>query len=371
MRKGSDRLKGALAAGSFNSRWVADLYYNGQRRMANVPITEPDFTDDGVSLVQSTGSCTVVYQGTFADSLSPTDASSILAPFGAELAIYVVIDVGSTFSERVEMGWYRITETPSAEDVTTIFGGRTITVGSTVKLELQDRFEGVQSDGFDTPGSPPQLASTFAEVIRVTSLQLTKEIPDGAIARLIAYQQDRLQYVYDLVQQLDAVPYMRSDGTIGQRPNVWPAAVDTLTDGDTGSLLTVGRAMSSSTVYNRVVIRATSDAQAQILAVAQIDVGPLQAPSSTNARTPFGRRTYYYSSDLITTVAQAQAYAPKLLAQVSSIRTATVPVTEKFNPLREVGDVVTVTRRVGTFTGRILNIHRSDEASQSLTLEVQ
>lgn len=370
MRPGSTTLREALK-GSFNKRWVADLYYDGDRRVQDLPMSEPSFTDDGDSLVQFTGSCTVAYQDDFAKSIAPKDAAGILAPFGAELAVYVVIDDGGVFSERIEMGWYRIVAAPDITDVTTSFLGKDITVGSIVKLTLQDRMEGTQADQFDSPGSPPQIASTFQEVNRVSGLQLTKDIPDGAIARTIAYESDRLQYVYDLIAGLGGVPYMKPDGTLGQRPTTWPAAVDTLRPGERGTIIEAPRSMSGETVYNRVVIRASSSSNTEILATAQLNTGPLRAPTTTTPRTPFGRRTYFYESELVTNTAQAAALAPKLLAQVSSTRASTLEVTEKFNPLREVGDVVNVVRPEGTLLGRVSGVDRDSGPTQKLTLEMQ
>ncbi|MBF4574669.1 hypothetical protein [Frondihabitans sp. VKM Ac-2883] len=360
-----------MLKGAFTTYWMADLYYAGDRRMQNLPISEPAFADDGDSLVQFTGSCTVVYQDDFAESIAPEDAGGILAPFGAELAVYVIVSDGEIFSERIAMGWYRITETPEISVSTASFLDRIVTVGSVVKLTLQDRMEGVQADQFDAPGSPAQLLSTFREVNRVSGLQLTKDVADAPIARSIAYESDRLQYLYDLIGGLSAVPYMKPDGTLGQRQTAWPEPVDTLRSGERGTIIEAPRSMSGEEVYNRVVIRATSDSQTQILATAQLDSGPLAAPSKSNPRTPFGRRTYFYSSELVTTTAQAEKLAPQLLAQVSATRATRLEVTEKFNPLREVGDVVYVVRPEGTPLGRIKSIDRDGGATQKLILEMQ
>jgi hypothetical protein len=355
---------------SFDRRWLADLYYDGERKVADLPISEPSFDDDGTSLVQSTGSVTVVYQGDFADSLSPTDVSDLLAPAGAELAIYCLVSAGA-FVERIEMGWYRITEVPSARDETARYGSRQITIGSVVELQLQDRFNRVQRDRFDVPGSPSSLASVFGEVARQTQLQLTKMVPDRAIPRSVAYDEDRLEYCYDLVEVLDATPYMRPDGSIGQRPITWPAPVDTLTGGDQGALVSLGRSLSAERVYNRVAFRSTANDQTQILATAEITQGPLRVRNSDGSPSPAGRVTFYAASEFITSRPQAQAYVNNLLPRVSSLRALEVAVVEKFNPLREVGDVLAVAHKSGEFLGRVKKLGRGTAATQSLTLEVQ
>jgi hypothetical protein len=368
-RPASAQCVALLKSGGYDKKWVADLYYGGDRRIANLPISAPSFSDDGTSLIQSTGSCTVNYSGVFADSLTPTQAGSYLAPFGAELAVYVVITAGA-FTERIQMGWYRITATPSAQDAVTPFRGSMIVVGSTVDLTLQDRFAKVQNDAFDTPGSPPSLASVFTEVVRLTGLQITREIADSAIPKTIAYESDRLQAVYDLVNVQNAVPYMRPDGTIGQRLIAWSntAITDTVNWGTGGQLVTAERLLDSTNVYNRVAIKSSNGV---ILTTLQVTTGPLRAPTNSEPSTPFGRKTYSYSSPYITTPAQAIAYAPTLLAQVSNFRSLSVTVSELFNPLRQVGDVIQVVRQQETFVGRISKITRDATETQTITLETQ
>lgn len=372
MRDHSTALADALRSGSFNAEWVADAYYDGERRIANLPIADPKFDDNASSLVQGTGSCTVLWTPDFAESLSPAVADDALAPFGSEVSVAVLITVGS-FTERVQMGWYRIDDVPSAEDQFTRLGGRDIVIGSRVELSLQDRFRKVQKDRFDVPGSPPSRLSVLTEAQRITNLQIVREVPDATIPSSFAYEEERLDPLYDLLEFADAVPYMRPDGTLGQRPIAWGAPVDTLTDGDDGTLVELKRAMSSDKVYNRVAVRSSAtDGAAQILASAEITTGPLRARNADGSPSPYGRVTYYYSSDLITSRAQAQKYADQMLPRVSSLRVTQREVVELFNPLRQTGDVVTVrSSREAAFTGRVTAISRTDGATQTVTLEVQ
>jgi hypothetical protein len=370
MRAASEQCRHALSY-SFDRQWVADLYYDGVRRLADLPISAPSFTDDGDAQVQQTGSVTVTYSGNFAETIVPKTAADYLAPFGAELAIYVLIKAGS-FVERIPMGWYRITEPSDSYEAAAVFRGRRIVVGSTVKLALQDRLVRVQRDRFDLPSSPPQQESVLTEIGRLTGLQITRQVDDRPIPSGIVYEEDRLAAVYDLADVLDAVPHPLPDGSLGQRPNVWPAQVDTLRGGEHGSLVSVGRSMTADRVYNRVAIRSTSTDQRVILASAEITEGPLRASNADGTVSPFGRATYFYSSDLITTTEQAEAYAQQLAPRVSSLRAVEIPVVEKFNPLREVGDVLAVERddRAESFVGRVKTIARDSGPTQKLTMEV-
>jgi hypothetical protein len=372
MRDAQPQLQDVLRSGSFDMQWVADVYYDGERRLENVPITDPRFDDDGGSLVQGTGSCTVIWTPDFAESLSPQRADDTLAPFGAELSVAVIITVGN-FTDRVQMGWYRIDDVPDAEDTMLEHADQSVIVGSRVELSLQDRFRRVQKDRFDVPGSPPSRASVLTEAQRITGLQIVREVTDSTIPRGFAYEEERLDPLYDLLEFADAVPYMRPDGTLGQRPIDWTPSVDTITDGNDGSLVSLKRSMSSATVYNRIAVRSSAndgDAQ-QILGSAEITTGPLRARNADGSPSPYGRVTYYYSSDLITTGVQARDYAIKNLPRVSSLRVSERPMVELFNPLRQVGDVVTIRSSLEPeFRARVKKISRSDGATQSVTLEV-
>jgi hypothetical protein len=371
MRDASNDLAEVLRSGSFDVQWVADVYYDGVRRLTNVPITDLKLDEDGSSLVQGSGSCTVVWTPDFAESLSPRRADDALAPFGSELSVAVIIRAG-TFTERVQMGWYRIDDVPDAEDHLVEFGGQKIVIGSRVDLELKDRFRKVQKDRFDVPGSPPSRTSVLTEAQRITGLQIVREVPDTTIPRSFAYEEERLDPLYDLLELADAVPYMRPDGTFGQRPIAWASPVDAVTDGDGGTLVSLKRAMSSDTVYNRIAVRSsTDDDTVQILAVAEITEGPLRTRNPDGSPSPYGRVTYYYSSEFITTRAQAQKYADENLPRVSSLRVTERAMVELFDPRRQVGDVLDVRPSTeAPFRARVKKISRSDGPTQDVTLEV-
>jgi hypothetical protein len=361
-----------VSGGSFNWQWAADVYYQNQRVFAGLPLVGPSFTDDGTAKVQSTGSATVRYSGLFADSIAPRMAGDLLAPFGSELAVYVIVFAGGQAVERIEMGWYRIVQNPSIQDRTTNLLGQQITVGSEVKLTLQDRMHRVQRDEFDMPTSPASLTSVMAEVQRLSGLQVTTTVADKPIPNSVAYQQSKLDAVYDLVDVLDALPYMRPDGTLGQRPNVWPAQSAVIRAGRGGTLQEAQPTLSNDKVYNRVAVLSAGGTEQRVLATAMVTSGPLRAQNPDGTPSPYGQVTYRLSSPFVTTEAQATAYAQTWLPRVSSLRAGVRQVTEIFNPLREVGDVVAVqpTVKADWFQGRVLGIRRSDKSTQDLTLEV-
>lgn len=366
MRFGSEDLKGALT-GPFNHYFVADLYYNGSLRIADIPITLPSLSEDADAKIQQSGTVKVVWADEFATSIVPKEIYDPLAPFGAQLFIYSVIWVGP-FIERVAYGRFEITDVPSARDEEMQFQGRWIVTGSVVDLEVKELTDGIGHETFDVPSAPRQLVSTWAEVGDLSGLPLSRTVADAPINRSVMYPDSKLDAIYELMDvMLDAVPHITAYGAVSARPNAWPEPVDRLTMA--GCLISVGHAMSAAKVYNRVVVLAPGGDES-VLAVAEITEGRLRVRNHDGSASPFRARTYSMSSEFVTTAELAKPWAESTLAQVSTIRTRVVPVVETFNPLRERGDVVLIERTQVWLLGRVVTISRSERAHQSLTVEI-
>ena len=375
MRASTTAMKGALSS-SFDWRWVADLFVDGVRVLQDAPITNVRLRDDSTALVQSSGSFTIAYQDVFAKTIAPAAIGDLLSPFGTRVSLSVLVTVGA-LQERIQMGWYLISDTPSIVAQMFLFKTALLSKGDLIDVNVKDLFSGIQRDRFNVPGSPPSLTSVWAEVQRIAEIPVTRMIADGPISATVAYQVDKLQAVYDLALVLDATACMLSDGTLSMRPIAWPASVDVLAGGDGGALVRVGKAMANDTVYNAVVVRSANTANGSaVLASAEIASGPLRTRNSDGSPSPYRRVPYFYSSQYITTEAQAVAYAEAWLPRVSQLRSVAVKVTELFNPLRELGDVITVKRYASgvvfeQFDGRILSIDRSGGApTQDLLVAV-
>jgi hypothetical protein len=274
-----------------------------------------------------------------------------------------------------------LTDDPSIRTSRFRFNGAIVAHGDMIVLTLQDLFAGVARDEFDVPGTAPDLASVWREYQRLTGLPITLTVADAPIPRSVAYQQDKLQACYDLATVLDAVAYVTPDGTASMRPVAWPAVVDVLKTADlgpddpnravAGTLIDVIPRLSNADVYNAVVVRGTDPTgKTIVLATAEVLDGPLRVRNTDGSLSPYRRVPYYYSSQYITTVAQAQAYATTLLARVSRLRSLTYDLVETFNPLREVGDVLKVYRLGQSFTCRITNIKRAGTGEQTLTVSL-
>jgi hypothetical protein len=368
MRPATEQLRGVLSA-SFNHYYTADIYYNGERRLADVPLTDVRFNEDGDADLQQSGSFTIVWTDAFGRSVSPREIGDVLAPFGAEVYLYSRVWVGP-FVERVALGQFTITDVPSAMDEDMLFRGEWITVGSVVEIEFKERLVKVQDDRFDVPSAATDLDSTWDELGRLTELQLLRTLPDKPIPRAVVYEEDRLDAVYNLTDVLDGIPHMTADGALSARPKTWPAPVDTLRRGAKGSVVRVGRAMSPKNVYNRVAFRGKSGDQEIILASAEVNSGPLRARNPDGTPAPYRRKTLFVASEYVTNAQQAVEYVNRELPRVSKLRSIRVPITETFNPLRERGDVVVVQRAKETMLGRIVSIDRDQGPTQEIVVEV-
>lgn len=365
MRFGSPELVQVIT-GSFDFRYTADVLYNGERRIKDLPIRDVRWREDADANIQHTGSCTVVWTDEFASSLSPNNITDTLAPFGAQLAVYVLVSAGS-FEERVEYGRFEITDIPSARDEWFEFRGEWLVAGSTVELELRDLTAGVAAETFDVPSAPVVLTSTWAEVARLTGFPVNRTVPDNPVTRAILYPDSKWDAVYELVSvMLDAVPHLNPNGSLSARPNEWPAPVSVLRRGE--GLVEVFSSMSQAQVYNRVAVRAQRGES--ILAVEEVTSGPLRVRNYDGTVSPFRSRTRYLSSELVTTEEQARGWARSELPKLSTLRSRTFTVVETFNPLRERGDVIEIERPTKWLHARVVDIDRSNAPTQRLTVEV-
>lgn len=371
MRAAPAALRAALA-GSFDKWYTADLLYDGSRRASDLPISDVQITEDDSQFVKASGQCTVTIQDDFGRSSSPQQLGDLFAPFGAQLAVYCIVQVGAS-TWRIPVGVLEITDVPGSRDATSFFRGQIITAASSVQLTLQDLFVRITRDEFPVPSSSSQTASVYKELQAVTGMSLIRSVPDQAIRTPVAYQVDqggRQQAVLDLCDLLDAVPYADPTGNLAVRPNVWPAPVDVMTRGDGGSIVSIGKGMTASGVSNMIVFRGQDGtSSAGLTSIAQITDGPLRTANPDGTPSPAGRRVVSVSNQMVATQAQADAYTASQLSVQSAPAAVQWPIEETFNPLRELGDVLTVVdEHDNQVTCRIVGIQRDEGATQTVTV---
>lgn len=367
MREATDGCVQALT-GSFQKWYVGDIYYDGDRVLAGVPLAGVQLTEDDSRAVKAQGGCTITWSDDFGRSVMPERIGDVFSPFGSELVIYAAVVAGSLY-ELIPMGWFQIVDVPTMRDQTMFFQSNRITTGTVLELKLQDRFIQIQNDPFDVPSAPSQLDSVWDEIASLTGLPQTRTLPDAPITRSVVYQDDRMQAVLDLSDILDGVPYAAPDGTLEMRPKVWPDPVDTMRRGDDGSIVDIDKGMSADGVYNKVVFRGQDNTQDKVLASSEILTGPFRTRNADGTRSPAHRRPTFRSSQFVNTQAQAKAYTDAELARVSTLNAVQWPITETWNPLRELGDVLTVIdEHDNEVLVRITGLTRDDGPTQKVTV---
>ena len=181
-----------LLTGSFALTWEADYFYGDTRIVSNIPLETVSVDWNASSKVEGSGSCTIVWTDAVGKSFAPFTVSDYLAPFGSRLALFCRLTVGS-FTERIQLGVFTVTEIPAADDFTALFNGTRVSVGSRVEVAFMDRLVEVQRDKFTRLSSPSQLASVYQEMANLTGFQLTRTVADAAITAAVPYEEDRLK----------------------------------------------------------------------------------------------------------------------------------------------------------------------------------
>lgn len=337
MREVSQALRDVLDGGVYSIEWVADLYYDGEVKAQNLNVLSPRFSWDMSAQIQGSGSCQILWDDMFGQSIVPREIGDLFSPFGAELQVDVVVSAGA-FAERVSMGRFVLDSVPDSVEyaIARAHGGVPLVAESRVTLDLADYFLRISRDSFAFPTSPKS-TSMWDEAQRLTGLPVVRSIPDRLLPTNIAYDEDRLEALGKVFGPSNAWPTLTPGGALTARSKEWPASVDRVV-----TVLESPLVMRSENVYNRVVVEGKNPDPdgPPVRAVAEITDGFLRVENPGGARSPFGGNTYEYRSEFLTTQAQCQTYADELLPRVSRIRSVTRRVTEPFNPLREIGDVL-------------------------------
>lgn len=332
-RLASSTARELIRDGGFDVEWVADLMYDGERRLAGVPVEGVRPSWSGSRFVTGEASLRVVWSDDHARSMIPKQIGDWFSPFGAELQLDCIIRAGR-FAERIPQGRFVITGVPDAVERGMLFEGRRISAGESFTVDVKDVLVKVQRDEFAVP-TAPRSSSAWGELQAITGMPIVRNMPDAVVPGSVAYADDKGPVVSQLFDLLGAWPHADSAGALTGRPKVWPAPV-----GAVRGVVSAPRSMDSERTYNRVVVSGKSPSGEPVQAVAEVTDGFLRVRNDDGSVSPFGVSTYRYHSDLFTTFTQCYEYAADMLRRVSRLRSVTRRVEEPFNPLREVGDVL-------------------------------
>lgn len=368
MREVSERLKGVLRGRSYSIDWVADLFYDGTPKAQNLGVLNPQFSWDMSAQVQGAGSCEILWDDLFGQSIVPREIGDLFSPFGAELQVDVIVSAGS-FAERIPMGRFVLDAVPDSVEyaIARAHGGLPIVAESRVTLDLSDYFLRIARDSFPFPSSPKS-TSMWDEAQRLTGLAVIRSVPDRVLPTNIAYDQDRLEALGKVFGPSNAWPTLTPDGALTARPKEWPAPAGRLE-----VLLEAPLVMRSENVYNRVVVEGKNpDPDGPPLrAFAEIKDGFLRTANKGGTRSPYGGNTLEYQSNYLTTQAMCQATANEMLPRVSRIRSVTRQLKVPFNPLFEVGDVLELVDTSRMNDESLVRIRSLAHDKAETTLEVE
>ncbi|MDN5667044.1 MAG: hypothetical protein L0G87_01445 [Renibacterium salmoninarum] len=299
-------------------------------------------------------------------NLSIIDESAVQAPWlledplgvgGAELQ--VIYDVGGAGS--VNLGWYRITQSEPDDKWRAYLideKGRLnpnspvppdkrlvqVTGGTQIQITAQDRGRNAQNYRLIAPESPPGVAPTIVSEIRrlmdgIAPVVVTTGVIDRAVNKTLVYQDDRLNAVQDLAKRISCDVRFYGDGQceiypISAQPPVWVVA-----GGPEGALVSINRNQSLDGLYNIFVVDGTATVSGQatpVRGITQITSGPLSVTG------PHGRVPKFYSSPMISTQSEADAYARTMMNTQIAGLTTDLKIECLPNPAIQQGDWVTV-----------------------------
>jgi hypothetical protein len=348
----------SLEGGGFQRTWVADLMYDGDRRLQNLLIEAPRLEWDASRFVVASGSCRIVWADDQGTSMIPRQIGDWFSPFGAELQIDCLIGAGE-FVERVPMGRLVIEDVPDAVEASLLFQGVLVHPGESFTVNLRDRLVKTARDQFAFPTAPSS-TSAWGEAQAITGLPVVRNVPDAVVPGSVTYEGQKDEALKAIFDVMGAWPHVDPSGVLTARSKAFGAPV-----GEVRGVVSAPVSLDSAETYNAVVVEGKSPGGDPLYAVAEIVEGFLRVRNAGGAASPFGKKTLRYSSQYLDTQAKVNAYAEELLRRVSRVRGVTRDVVEPFNPLREVGDVL-------TFRDALVRVRKvsHDAATTRLTVEV-
>jgi len=340
----------AIRAGSYQFVAVADVFFNGVFAVS-LPIESGSVEVDRTATIRRSCNITVADQ-----KFVPTYVNSPLAPYGAEIRIRAGIQYLNTTQELCSLGTFRVQEVTWDE----AGGSLPSVIGLDRSKTLEDAKFLVPRD-LSGQGAQSAIQALVSEV-GSWSVLFDTSLSDVTIPGGSVFDSERLTTVQNLCSALGADGYFDVYGnfvvqaTPGlKHTNTSGDAVWTIDAGPTGVLVSAGRGVSRSGVYNAVAIQGTSTATAAPMGyAADTDSrsptywGPATAlPFGPFVTTPFGQVVLRETNSLLTTAQQctvaAQARLNDVLGLARSLDFKTL-----VNPALQEGDIINVVYLDGT-----------------------
>ncbi|MCX8455362.1 hypothetical protein [Paenarthrobacter ureafaciens] len=266
--------------------------------------------------------------------------------------LQVIYNVGG--SGAINYGWFRVTANNPTEfresRVIDEYGyvepdgslpkhkRRVFVQTGIVQLTAVDLTGDVDRDRLQAPESPKAGATVVSEFKRFTSRYFPTVVDPGVadtgVSRQLVYDKERLEACQDLLSRVSARYRMGGDGEC----HIYPQRSDSvLRIEPNAGLVSVSRGQSIDGLYNRWVVEGKNVATGDpVFGVADIESGPLKYGG------PHGQVPFFYTSEMITTVAQATTYAQELRDQFLGSLAVELSVETIPRPELQAGDRVEV-----------------------------
>ena len=336
----ADLLASAYTVAARVESWLGSEY------LGAVPVEDGSVSWDTNQQVQGSLSLSVPRVGAAGDEdwrdWDPTDPTHPLACFGQVL--HVSLTIGSLISSAwwtVPLGRFLITSVEPSP--------------STVRVTGKSLLQRLEEDRLTEPMAPDPAGSMASELRRLVGSRMGLII-DPALRDYpcpsMTWGESRIDAVYEIARSWPAVVREGGDGILYVSP---PTPDPTsrpelrLSDGAEGTVVGVAASVSRDKIYNRVVARgqeSSDEGSPSFQAIADQMTGPMRVDG------PYGVVPRFFSSPLITSVAQAKSTAEAMLADAVR-KKVTVPVEHAPDPrIRLDAHVEVETRPVEGTPGR-------------------
>ena len=284
--------------------------------------------------------------------LTPREARDLLSPKGTELRLWRGLDVASAATSPTAIG--RHTEWVPLG----VFGLSVPEVkvgensGTTVSLKAHDRVNTVKLRRFDKPWVIAKGTPTTTAIASIVTSRLSVPVrisPSGTTTPEVVYEalSDPWAAVQELAAADSLVAFFDPMGTLVIGPDVDSETGVKYEVGERSLLLSTSRAMDASETYSGVIVTGEHPDEKPI----RVELWDTDPASPTYYLGPFGKRPFGFSSELMTSVAQASKAAATILPRVKRIpQTATMTTVGHVG--HDVGDVVEVVDPRTSTSGR-------------------
>lgn len=257
--------------------------------------------------------------------LAPWLLEDVLGVAGSRLQVRH--NVGGAGS--IPQGWYRITEPVPDERWNSYIiseSGRVnpdspippgkkqvlVSGGATIRIQASDLAIMIKSDKLLAPESPVGDNPTVVGEIKrlatgIVPVVIAPGVVDRSVNKTLIYEEDRLDAIQALCKSIACDYRMNGDGQLEVYPVTPQAPVETLRGAAGGLMVKVVRGQKYEGLYNCFVVRGTAVTTAPVQSIAEISSGPLSVYG------PHGRVTKFYESNMISSQAEADAYAKTMM----------------------------------------------------------